>query len=277
MNLRINSTTTITHGAHLCDADLKPLNAGGPRSGVDIGPFSRRVAEGAKWRSQERFPSGQVWADEVERLLSFLCAQSQLGRFSPRLADSARARDAALAEARVAFYFFRNRFRIVEWEPAGHSGRVGEFSISWNSGPVIFVEVKAPDWQGELEPEELRDGRKQLGRHVDYEARAVDPLPQVTKVIEKNAVPKLTEDRPNLVVIADQFFVLELDDSRLKRRIDELHDDPANRLLGGVLFFKAEKCGGEIRYMSRLFVNSHAGDQCRIPEDVASGFRSSFH
>lgn len=176
MKPRVSSSKVTTFSEDVKDTLLKRPRAGGPPCGVRIGPFTRLMADGAKWAKEGRCPWLQVWADEVERVLAFLYAQGQLGRFLRRLRGHARARDAALAEARVAFFLFRNGFRILEWEPPASNGRLGEFNIRWNNGPVILVEVKAPDWQGELSNDELLGDRKKLGKYVDLEARVTDPL-----------------------------------------------------------------------------------------------------
>ena len=261
------------------DLNLSPLSRnpyfGGPPRGIKIGPLTKLMADRAKWRREDRFPASQVWADEIERILTFLDAQDQFSRFLPRLRDKSRARDAALAEARVAFFLFRNGFRLVEWDPPGNNGRIGEFSIQWNNGPVVFVEVKAPDWEGELTKEELMGARKKLGKYVDLEARCVDSLAQPIEVLEKNAIPKLTEDRPNLVVIADDLFISPAGMPHLKARIDEELRKPDFSRLGGLLFFKAEQYRNEIEYNVRFHANLDALAPCRMPEDIVKGLTYS--
>ncbi|MGD1090206.1 MAG: hypothetical protein ABR955_15990, partial [Verrucomicrobiota bacterium] len=72
---------------------------------------------------------------------------------------------------RTAFFLSRNGFEIVKWEPkTGIGGHLGEFSVRWKGGPAIMVEVKAPDWQGDLSELEQRGERKTLGKYVDGEA-----------------------------------------------------------------------------------------------------------
>jgi hypothetical protein len=191
------------------------------------------------------------------------------------LRDNARARDAALAEARVAFFLRRLGFRIVEWEPSAKNGRVGEFTIQWRGGSGILVEVKAPSWQGELTRDELLGDRKAMGKYVDLEARAVDPLELPAKVIAKNAAPKFTEEQPNLVVIADDLFLSPVGTPHLEERIKRLVADPANRCIGALLFFKAEPYQGEIEYHIRFHPNKSALPDCQLPSDVVQGFIAS--
>jgi hypothetical protein len=58
----------------------------------------------------------------------------------------------------VAFFFFRNGFRVVEWELMGANKRQGEFAIKTPSGTDVFVEVKGRSWEGELSKEERDSG-----------------------------------------------------------------------------------------------------------------------
>ena len=256
--------------------DLPPrVKRVGPPPWIDMGPLTRTAAYGAKWRREDAFPGRQVWADEIERLLSFLVSQDQFGRFLPRLRGNGRTRGAALAEARVAFFLYRNGFRITSWEPPSPNGRRGEFEVSWQDGKLIFVEVKAPDWQGELSPEEKTGARKVQGKSVDLEGRYVDPLSQPLTVITNNALPKLTPDRPNLIVIADDLFLSPVSVPFLAHRMDEFLKRPENACIGGVLFFVAEWCGGEIEYLIRFHENKAAYKTCRIPSNVRSGFNAS--
>ena len=140
---------------------------------------------------------------------------------------------------------------------------------------MILVEVKAPDWQGELSTSELLGNRKKLGKWFHLEARATDPLLQPTRVIAKNAVPKLPADRPSLVVIADDLFISPVGTPHLEHRIGELLRKPGNDVLGGLLFFKTEAYRNELEYTIRFHANPHATAPCRIPADVATGLTAS--
>lgn len=245
-----------------------------PPSLIQLGSLTQVVRHGAKWRRELLFPYSQASACEAERIFEFLSVQGQFERFLPRLRDDARALQAAIAEGRVAFFHFRNGFDIHEWEPPGRDRCVGEFSVSWNWGQKVFVEVKAPDWQGQLSKDELLSDRKQKGKWVDGEGGCVSPFPERTI---KNAVLKLRDDQPNLVVIAGDLFIspAEVPDSDLKDRVDEFFRRPENRVLGGLLFFKADECRNEIEYKIRFYANPYACAPCRIPADIAAGLAAS--
>jgi len=136
--------------------------------------------------------------------------------------------------------------------------RRGEFEVSWRGGPPIFVEVKAPDWQGELSTHEKTGARKAQGKHVNLEGRWTDPLEQPLSVMEKNAIPKLTPDRPNLIVIADDLFISPVGAPHLEGRMRSFLARPESACVGGVLFFKAECHRGEIEYTIRFHENPGA-------------------
>jgi hypothetical protein len=60
---------------------------------VILGLFTKEIYCGASWVGEDEFPSSQEWADEVERVLSFLEAQGQFGRYLPALQGKLTQRD----------------------------------------------------------------------------------------------------------------------------------------------------------------------------------------
>ncbi|MBI4493210.1 MAG: hypothetical protein HY690_10510 [Chloroflexi bacterium] len=111
--------------AHLSDEHLPVLFD--PPEKVALGRLTQVILDQAVWRAKDEFPAHQPWADELERILAFLEAQGQFERFRSRL--YARERDGALAEARAAFYFHRNGFRILGWEPEEVPGIPGDIEV----------------------------------------------------------------------------------------------------------------------------------------------------
>ena len=77
---------------------------------------------------------------------------------------------------RVAFFFHRIGFQILQWEPEAVKGRPGDLEIRWRDTEPIFVEVKGPGWKGELTADEIKVGRSDRPKHVDGEGRAVGPI-----------------------------------------------------------------------------------------------------
>jgi hypothetical protein len=64
----------------------------------------RRILDRAAWREESEFPASQDWADEAERVLSFLVVNGVFGHFLPAFLGRERQFKAALAEARTAFF-----------------------------------------------------------------------------------------------------------------------------------------------------------------------------
>ena len=121
-----------------------------PPADVHLGPRTRLLIDRSAWSASSVFPSGQEWADDTERILGFLEAQGVLETFLPRLL--AREWEGAFAEARVGYFFKRNGFKVLNWEPMKVPDRPGDIDIQWMETEPIFVEVKGPGWKGELAP-----------------------------------------------------------------------------------------------------------------------------
>lgn len=242
-----------------------------PPEGVRLGPLTRVVLENAQWRATSQFPAWQAWADETERLLAFLAAQDRFGVFLPRLQARQRERNAAIAEARTAFYFFRNGFRILRWEPEEVKNRPGDLEIQWRGTEPIFVEVKAPDWEGELTVRERQAGRKEHPKYINAEARAVAPEEAVVYAMSK-AVPKCPANRANLLVVDDDLFVspIEMDEAHLEPLLQNaLVKHPA---LSGVLLLNPVVAGESVIYRHYFVASAHCAHA--IPEGVRIGLKS---
>jgi hypothetical protein len=206
---------------------------------VRLGPLTEIIFNGASWRGADAFPSNQIWADEVERVLSFLQAQGQFENYLPMLRGKLTQRDGALAEARVAFFFHKNGFKITSWRPLGASSYLGEFEIQWNSLPCIFVEVKGPRSEGELSEEELNGPRRHQPRYLDGEARWVDSIGKIVAAAEK-ALPKFLPDRPNLLVVVGYLLFVsprELPQKIVEPKITNMLSDRRFSNLGGIIIF----------------------------------------
>jgi hypothetical protein len=240
---------------------------------IKLGPLTSAMCDSASWKGQDDFPSSQLWADEAEKILSFLQVHGQFERYLPRLKGKITQRDGALAEARVAFFFHRNGFSILSWEPKGASNRFGEFEIQWKNARPIFVEVKGPRWEGELEDNEKFGPRRSQPRYLNAEARCVNPVEKVISAAEK-AVPKFLSDRPNLLVVTG--YLLFLSPSELPRDIVEpqishaLSDQNFSRA-GGIMIFDTHYSSKSIAYQIVFVENPNAEPLCVIPGDVAKG------
>lgn len=252
---------------------------------VTLGPLSSTVADGSSWLGADEFPSSQLWADELERVLAFASGRGGFERCLGDLRGSASQRDSALAELRVAFYFDRNGFRLTEWKPRGANLKEGEYCIVSPSGQDIFVEVKSPGWEGELLQTERLAGRTALPKYINAEARAVDRAGPIRFAVGK-AYSKFAENKKNLLVVADDLFLgLQHRTDIPAHRALYAHDpDPeqagcfANASydrLGGVgIFWVCKALDGPVSYEMRLFVNPFASS-CSLPSDFVQAFRGT--
>jgi hypothetical protein len=226
------------------------------------------MANDAKWRRLDEFPSHQRLADELEKLLRFA---DEIGCFKPllpRLRGDARDRSAVLGELLSAFYLHRRGFEILGRDPVGKNGKVGDWSIGLRGEPPLFVEVKAPDWEAELSEAERNQGRKALGKYVDLEARSVAPFEVLMDVIGRNASPKLLPNAPNLIVTADNLFVSIVGMPYLEHRFREWFARPEFRNVGGVLFLRHNESLDPDRILIRFEENVFADQGNKLPADV---------
>lgn len=246
------------------------------RDDIRLGRLMRMICAGAEWESEDEFPAWQCWADECEQILTFLESQGQFGRFLPRLRGRAKERTCAMSEARVAWWFHRNGFRINQWEPRATT-KPGEIEIVWADQPPIFVEVKTRTFGAELTKEEIAAGRQHQPRYEEQpKGRWIDNDEQVICAANK-ASPKFAADRPNLLVVAEHLFVSPIDLSDpefIQASINKPGFDP----LGAILCFDAVSRGEVIEYRTVFIENPRAaGKPWQIPEPVAEGLRAGNH
>lgn len=240
---------------------------------VILKPLTAKICCGASWAGQDNFPSSQIGADEIERVLSFLATQGQFQNFLPRLRGKLTQRDGALAEARVAFFFHRTGFKIISWEPRGASSRLGEFEIQWYSLPPIFVEVKGPRWEGELSNEEMNGPRRHQPRYVNGEARSFDSISKVMAAAKK-AAPKFLDDRPNLLVVVGYLLFVsprELPRNIVEPKLAKALSESRFSNIGGILIFDFANDAETISYHAAFIANKMASRSCSIPEIIAKG------
>jgi hypothetical protein len=247
----------------------------GVPTGVQLGPLTSTIRNGARWATQDQFPSDQIWADEVERVLTFAQAQGQFDHYLNKLRGNARQRNSALDELRAAFFVSSKGFPVVEWEPIGADNKEGEYTIRTPSGIDVFTEVKSPSWEGELSDEERASGRKQQPKYMHSEVRAIGPWKSIRFAVDK-AYGKYLDTTPNLLVIADDLFVslrhgteLHVGTALYDPRDGGYFTNASRENLGGVGVFWVTHDGSEILYTMKLFLNPHALPAVAIPEELA--------
>jgi hypothetical protein len=265
-----------------------------------LGPLTQRLLSGPKWQGADQFPARQVWADDIESVLAFLDRENRLPAFLAmnQKTRTPQHRDASLAEARGSYFLNQNGFRILQWEPQGEGTTKGEVLVSYPGSPEIFVEVKQPSWHGEflplataerkrLSPAETaqRYQRMKQGKFLPgvLEGGAVGSHHFAMSVIRRNALPKFTDQRPNLAIVADDCKVTVVGIPSLSEYVQQeflqpAHDpeDPDDRWtyerLGGVLFLQPESTGTTVEYKVDFVVNPSVLPSCALPPPVVSLF-----
>jgi hypothetical protein len=274
--------------------------ASGRSSTVNHGRLTQKLLSGANWLGADGFPGAQVWADDVEQVLTFLQQESRLSVFLSLIqkAKNPQHRDAQLAEARAAFHLTRVGFRILGWEPAGEGGNKGEMLVSLDDSPAVFVEVKQPSWRAERVPRNRELNRlspkekKLLFDRVRQdkflpgicEGRSVAPQETTMDVVRRNALYKLTDSCPNLAVVVDDCVIsavcfpglaeyLEREFLNPNHDPDDPDDIYTYKRLGAVLFLRPEAENAEsIEYKIDFVENPFVLPECALPSKVSALF-----
>jgi hypothetical protein len=247
-------------------------------------PLLHALAATSQWMGADQYPSCIEWADEHESWLQYLRSEAALDRYWPRIKGIKEQRDEALAEIAVAYFFgVKCSLPIVEWEPAGVAGKVGEFAVRDCAGTRIFVEVKSPGWEAEIVADEGRATPRLLQpKYIDAEARATGPWAAIRHAVRK-AYPKLPSTLPTLVVVNDDLMVSLSDwgtnvgDIALYASRHPGYSQGylaengpfVNRdfeRLGGVGVFTVDLPSGGMRYRFELFENDFALPAVAIPK-----------
>lgn len=252
-----------------------------PPSDVRLGPLTMTIMEGSRWQWKDAFPSSQLFADEVEKILGYTLSQGQFEHYLGRLKGSANQRDAALADLRVAFFFHRNGFPVTQWRPIGaknHQGNDtdGEYLLRGPMKVDVFTEVKNRGWESELTPEEKNAGRQHRPKYLSFDGRAVGQYQSIQGAIDK-AYEKFAAQTPNLLIIYDDLFI------SLRHGTDmfanqALYDghcqgyfrDSKYDHLGAVGIFWAPWTPKRFEYGMKLYLNPCAIKP--LPDDLAKGF-----
>jgi hypothetical protein len=249
-------------------------------------PLLHGLATASRWVGTDEYPSCVEWADEHESWLQYLNGQGALDRYLPRLKGLKEQRDEAFAEIAVAYFLgVKCGLSIVEWEPPGEGGRVGEFIVADPAGARIFVEVKSPGWEAEIAADEGRASPRLLKpKYIpNPEARATAPWAAIRHAVRK-AYPKLSASMPTLLVANDDLMVSLSDwghqagdialytpkHAGYKQGQGYLGEDGpfANRnfeRLGGVGVFTVDLPAEGIRYRFELFENPFALPAVAVP------------
>jgi hypothetical protein len=234
---------------------------------LNLGPLTAALLSQAQWRSQfPLFPVWQFFADELEEVLSFADQQGQLARYWPDLTAKRKPQmEAALDELRIARHLYQKQFNVVHWKPVGLADNEGEFLIQGVSKTTIFVEVKGPRWEGELDEEEIESGRTALPKELYCDGRSVAPWERIQFAVKK-AYKKFLPAMPNLLVVAGHHLFVSLEYGTDMMAESALFDgsysgcftDHTYQNLGGVGIFWLEHNNQACQYRMKLFINTYA-------------------
>ncbi len=165
----------------------------------------------------------------------------------------------------MSLFFHERGFSMTSWEPRGASGSLGEFEIQWKSTSPIFVEVKGPRWEGELDQSE-RTMRKKEGKYKNGEARTLDTIGKVIEAIDKAKTQnKFLAGKPNLLVVCtSNLFVspTELSKKIVKPKVETALKSVC--LIGGVLILNIMCHEAKIRYETLFVANSTANQDSKL-------------
>ena len=250
-----------------------------------FGPVARRLVSPDRWT--DSYPAWIAYAKELDALLLFADHQGCLRQFVPRLESKNALRDEALNELRIAYLLHNTQFPVVQWEPPGLNGRIGEYLIGTPEGQRVFVEVKSPGWEGELSDEQRRAGRTKQPKYQQGEGGFFGNWYPLQKCIaSQKTYPKFAPTQPNLLVVADDLRVNMLDcpdhvEIALyadHNRYGEAGFFTSTRYenLGGVAVFRAFSMGRGVEYELRLFDNPFALPSTKLPDSLLR-FRTKFN
>ena len=262
----------------LRQAEMRAVRKGVPVN-VNLGPLGAQLVTDARWKSQDEYPAYQAFADELERLLLFAKQQGQYELYLSRLTASARQRDAAIDELRVAYHLDSNGFPILQWNPIGLPPKEGEYLISSPSKMETFVEVKSPTWQSELTDEEIEAGRTQDPKYLYCEGGAYTHWPLTQAAIDR-AYKKFAPHRGNLLVIPGDGPRVSMRHGLEMHAREALYVDrePYNgyfadllyEKLGGVAFFFVDGGFSPVSYSLAVFLNPYAF--VPLPKELEEAF-----
>jgi hypothetical protein len=246
---------------------------------IELGTLTTAIYDRAEWKTEDEYPSWQLFADEAEKLLSFALSRGVFEMYLPELTRRASQRDSALNELRAAFFFDKNGFPVTEWRPVGEPPKEGEFAIRCPSGESIFVEVKSPGWEMELSQAERLAGRTKEPKYQNGEGLMIANEDAITFAVEK-AYPKFSATTSNLLVVADDLFVslehgteIWADAALYDPRRGGKFTSSSYERLGGVGCFWWSSKSDQMQYEMPLLVNPLVLPSCALPSVFVQEFR----
>jgi hypothetical protein len=258
-----------------------------PGSGAErLGQVARKLISPDVWT--DGYPGPQAYVKELDALLKFADEKGCLPRFVPNLEARNKQRDKALNELRLAYLLDSLDFPVLQWDPLGLNGKVGEFLLDSPEKTPIFTEIKSPGWESELSPAEIKAGRALQPKYTGLGGGAVGNWKAVHRCIASpKTYPKFTSSQSNLLIVSDDLkvplqntlFQVEAALYGEKRFYGEDGYFTTSRFenIGGLGIFSAfsgvPSRGLEYEYI--VFENPHALPTTKLPASML-GFRETF-
>ena len=220
--------------------------------------------------------------------MNFTTSQGQWDNYIGALQGPDKQRNAALRELRVALYWERSGFPVLEWSPLGAGGNKGEFVVEGPAKERVFVEVKGPVWESEVPNEELKAGRSRQPKYIDGECRPIPPRYESIRFAVDKAYKKFRDDTPNVLVVADDLLISLEYETAFEVEPALYSHSPASpgyftdrryERLGGVGVFWVgpgiwvSEDKQRLAYHMKLFLNPNAKITTALPPDMERAFR----
>lgn len=259
-------------------------------------PLLSVIAQDAAWEGKDDYPAFTDWADRHEKWLGFIDRKGQLARFLPRLRGKPTQRDETLAEIGVAHFLeVESDLLILEWEPLGADGKLGEFLVDVGESVPVFIEVKSPGWEGDLLKQGADLARIERPKWLSTQSSSGFADASAIGDSIRKAYPKMTGVVPSLLVVSDDLhlplsdLIDEVRGVLYQQKVstcssgpfaqDGLFQTPEFNRLGGVATFNLENhCGGAGRpdpHFSTsfaVFANPSAVATATLPTDFVKRF-----
>jgi hypothetical protein len=259
-----------------------------PGSGaLQLGPVARRLLSPDKWT--DGYPAWAAFSRELDALLYWADLKGCLSRFLGPLESRNHQRDEALNELRLAYLFDSLGYPVIQWDPPGANGKIGEFLLDTPEKVPVFSELKSPGWESELSPAQIKAGRQHLPKYNGLDGGAVGNYQPVHRCMASpKTYPKFTDNQANLLIISDD-LKLSLHDTLFqvegalygpKQHYGEDGYFTTNRFenIGGLGVFYAYSSAASqgLEYKFVIYENHHALPATKLPQSLLDECKETF-
>ena len=259
-----------------------------PRQGaLRLGPVARKLLSPDKWT--DGYPAREAFSRELDALLHWANLKGCLFRFVGPLESRNHQRDEALNELRLAYFFDSLGYPVIQWDPPGANGKIGEFLLDTPGKVPVFTELKSPGWEGELSPAQLKAGRQHLPKYNGLDGGAVGNHQPVHRCMASpKTYPKFTDSQAGLLIISDDLRVSLHDtlfqvEGALYGANQQYGEDgcfASNQFenIGGLGVFCAYSSAPSrgLEYKFVIYENPYALQATRLPQGLLDEFKATF-